>query len=173
MSQQKFGPQPGDKVAEICNNNFDELYAADIAANANIALALNAGIPFKYTVKLTATAAATPVNIVPAALVTGTKKVFPTGILLNVNGGTAWTDVTATLVKIQDTAASPVVGITIPKALLTANKIIDSLAVATLVISDNILQGIGFTAAKGLDIVADAIFAAGSDIYVTVTGYIA
>jgi len=162
MSQQKFNPQPGDPVATICNNNFDELYA-------NSALALASGTPFRVTGTLTAAAAATAIHLVPAASVTGTKKVYVTGVYFNVGGATAWTDVTATKVQIQDTAGTPIVGQTWAKALLTGNSVNSNSNASTSLSA----MAVGFTAAKGLDFVADANFAAGSTINIIVYGYIA
>jgi hypothetical protein len=134
---------------------------------------LYANFPLIATAKITAAAAGTAVHVIPAASIPAGKKFYLTGILLNVNGGTAWTDVTATKLTVQDTNGSPVSGIVIPKALLTGNAILDSLATATLTVGNAILQGIGFTTAKGIDIVGDANFLAGDDIYVTLFGYVA
>lgn len=154
-------------------NNGDTGASVRTALNAMFGELYTAGFAFKAVATITAAAAGTAAHVLPAATVTGSQKAYITGILINVNGATAWTDLTATVLKIQDTAGSPVVGITIPKALLLGNAIIDTFSLATITISNNILRGTGFTAAKGLDIVADANFAAGSDIYVTITGYIA
>ncbi|SRR6266487_799604 len=132
---------------------------------------LYATIPFEVTGTLTSAAAGTAVHVLPAASIPAGKKAYVTGMLLNVNGATAWTDLTATVLTLQDTAGTPIVGITIPKAVLLGNALIN-LFTATLTLATLILRGIGFTTAKGIDIVADANFAAGSDIYVTLTGVI-
>lgn len=129
------------------------------------------GRPFRKTVTFTAAAAGTPVVIVAASEVTGTNKVFVTDFLLSVNGGTAWTDTTATIVTLQDTAASPVVGATFAKAQLTSQAQLGKLT-AGVTLAAPVRTGVGFTAAKGLNIAADGIFAAGSDISITVTGFI-
>lgn len=148
--------QGAGSVRAALNSMFGDLYGT---------------VPFTVTASLTAAAAGTPVHVLPAASVPAGKKAYITEVLLNVNGGTAWTDLTATVVKLQDTAASPVVGVTIPKALLLGNALV-SLFTATLTLATLILRGTGFTTAKGIDIVADANFAAGSDIYVTISGVI-
>jgi hypothetical protein len=123
------------------------------------------------TVDLTAAAAATPVNIIPASQVPAGKKIYITGFLLNVGGATAWTDTTATIVKLQDTAASPVVAATAAKAQLTGNAALGPNSTG-ITLGAPILTGAGLTAAKGLDIVADAVFAAGSTIHATVNAII-
>jgi len=130
-----------------------------------------AGEPFRKTVTLTAAAAATPVNILTAAEVGAGRKAYVDVMIAKVNGATAWTDATATIVKIQDTADTPIVGVTMAKAQLTGNAVLGLLSTG-VTLAAPVSTGVGFTAAKGLDIVADAIFGAGSDLVVTVTGYI-
>ena len=130
-----------------------------------------AGIPFYQTATLTAAASATPVHILTDAEV-GSKKAYVTGAILKVDGATAWTDSTGTIVKVQDTNGSPVVGLTYAKAQLTGNGIL-VLGSTGVTIGDAVSEGSGFTAAKGLDIVADSAFDAGSDIKITVFGFIA
>lgn len=130
------------------------------------------GKPFRKTVTLTAAAAATPVNVLLAATVGAGKKAYVSQILLKVDGATAWEDETATIVTIQDTADVPVVGATFAKSALTGNAFLGLFSTGVTV-DDEISEGEGFTTAKGIDIVADANFAAGSDIIVTVFGYIA
>jgi hypothetical protein len=173
MSQQLFPETPGDLIASICNANFGELYAAKtsdaaaiLALQSAVTTLQGAGTPFNVTANLTSAAAATPVHILPAASVTAGKKAYVTAVFLSVGGGTAWTDVTATAVMLQDTAGTPIVGATWLKALLTGN------ATPLTPSSFGSAMATGFTAAKGLDIAADANFAAGSTITVRVFGYI-
>lgn len=172
MSQQILPGPSVDPIARIVNANFTEVYANAAAAQASADSALSAGIPFRATASITSAAAATPVHVLAAASVPTGKKAYLTGMILNVNGATAWTDVTATIVKIQDTNGTPVVGVTVPKALLTGNAVV-GLTSLTVTLGNAVARGTGFTAEKGLDIVADAVFAAGSDIYVTLIGYLA
>jgi hypothetical protein len=147
------------------NTTIPAAYTA--ADTAQLALA---GKPFFKVATLTSAAAATPVDILTDVQVdTGT--VFITDFLLNVNGGTAWTDTTGTVVTVQDTNGTPVVGITAAKAQLTGNAILDLLSTG-ITLGDAIIDGTGFTATKGLQIVADSDFDAGSDIIVTVSGYV-
>lgn len=129
-----------------------------------------AGQPFRKTVTLTSAAAGTAVHILTDANVGAGRKVYINQMLLDVAGATAWTDATATIVKVQDTSA--VVGGTYAKAQLTGNAFFD-LTTTGLTLAAPIKDGTGFTTAKGIDIIADANFAAGSDIKLTVTGYIA
>jgi hypothetical protein len=178
MSQMRLEGGFTDPIAMKVNANFDELYAAKtgdeaaiVAAQADATLALSAGIPFRATTSLTSIAAAAGSTILLAASVPAGKKAVITGMILNVNGGTAWTDVTATGLTIQDTASSPVLGLTIDKALLIANAVI-GLTSLGIVLANPVTQGIGFTTAKGLTIKGDGNFAAGSTIYVTLVGYL-
>jgi hypothetical protein len=168
-----------DVLSQKLNANFAELTAADETLDEDVqtaqddaTLALSAGIPFMVTGKLVASTAGTAVHLVPAASVPAGKKIHIRSFLLNVSGSTAWTDSTATKVILQDTAASPVLAFDIAKAVLTTNKVIDSFGATSVTAYAPVLTGAGLTAAKGLDIKADANFAAGSDIYVTVSGYI-
>lgn len=144
----------------------DAVFQAAVAADA-VSLS---GKPFRKTTTLTSAAAATPVHILTDAEVGTGKVVYVEKVLLTVNGVTAWTDTTGTVVKIQDTAAT--LGLTFPKSILTGDAVLGELS-TSVVISPAILLGSGFTSGKGLDIVADHVFAAGDDIVVTVFGYIA
>jgi len=128
-------------------------------------------IPFVATATLTAAAAATPVDIVATASVPTGKKIYITDILLYVNGATAWTDVTATVVTIQDKAGSPVTAVTAAKAQLTGSTFL-RLESTGITMAAPVLTGVGLTASVGLTIKGDANFAAGSDIVCTVTGFI-
>lgn len=118
---------------------------------------------------LTAAAAATPVHVIPAAKIAAGKKFYPLGMILSVGGATAWTDSTATVVKLQDTAASPVAAVSVAKAQLTANAVLGFPSTG-VTLQTPVRTGVGMTAAKGIDVVGDAVFAAGSDISVTVFG---
>lgn len=120
---------------------------------------------------LTAAAAATPVHVIPDAQVPAGKKFYLLGFLLSVGGATAWTDTTATIVTLQDTATVPVVAATFAKAQLTSQAQLGPLS-GGVTLSTAVRTGVGLTAAKGLDIAGDAIFAAGSDITVTAFGII-
>lgn len=132
------------------------------------------GIPFYKAVTLTSAAANTNVDILTSAEVIAMKSggvVVVTSLLLKVNGATAWTDSTGTVVTIQDKAGSPVLGASYAKAQLTGNAILN-LTDTGLTLSAPISTGVGFTADKGIDIVADSDFDAGSDIVVSISGYV-
>jgi len=120
---------------------------------------------------LTAAAAGTAVHVIPAAQVPAGKKFYLLGFLLSVGGTTAWTDTTATVVKLQDTAASPVVAASVAKAQLTSQAQLGLLSTG-VTLGTEVRTGVGLTAAKGLDVVGDAVFAAGSTITVTAFGII-
>jgi hypothetical protein len=132
---------------------------------------LYSGLSFRSTKTLTSAAASTPVEILSAATVGAGRKAYVTSILLTVNGATAWTDSTGTVVTIQDTNGTPVLGASFAKANLTGNAVQSHLSASVL--SAPILTGVGFTTAKGLTISADSDFDAGSDIIATVCGFIA
>ena len=147
---------------------LDAALDAYIAADA--ALIALGGRHFHKTVTLTSAAAATPVNILTDVEV-GTGVAYIDTFLLNVNGATAWTDSTGTIVTVQDTNGTPIVGITAAKAQLTGNALLDFLETG-ITVGDAIKDGTGFTATKGLDIVADSDFDAGDDIIITISGVV-
>ncbi len=129
------------------------------------------GVPFRKTVKLTSAAATTPVEIIADADVGTGKSVYITSLYANVNGGDAWVG-TGTVVKVQDTAASPVAAITFAKAQLTANAQL-MFGSTGVTLGDGIKDGTGMTATKGIEILADGTFeTSGSDLIVTVCGFI-
>jgi hypothetical protein len=147
------------------------------SAVATLSAALTAsqalsGKPFRKTVTITAAAAATPVHILTEAEVGAGKKVFITDFDLSVNGDADWTDDAATAINLQDTASSPVVAATFAKAQLTSQAQLGKHS-AGVTLGTPIRTGVGLTAAEGLDVAADAVFAAGSDITITVVGFIA
>lgn len=129
------------------------------------------GRPFRKTVTLTAAAAATPVEIVADSSVATLEKVYITSILATVNGATDWADDTGTQVVIQDNAVAPVAGITVAKTALTGNAVFGLIATG-VTLAAPVLLGSGFTADYGISIAADDNFTAGSDLVVTVCGFI-
>ena len=161
--------EPATSAATEGILNFDGLlnYIATMPGETSLA-----GLPFRKTVTLTAAAAGTPVEIVADTSVTGSNKIFITGLLVSVGGTTAWTDATATIVTIQDTADTPVVAVTIAKAQLTSQAQLGMLSTG-VTLGTTVRTGVGLTAAKGLVVTGDANFTAGSDLSVTVFGYIA
>lgn len=133
-------------------------------------LAKDPGIPFRKTVKLTSEAATTPVSIIADADVGAGKCVYITGLYANVNGAAVWAG-TGTAVKIQDTATTPSAAITFAKGKLTANAQLAFLSDG-VTLGDGIKDGTGMTPAKGIEIVGDDAFSGGSDLIVTITGFI-
>ena len=127
------------------------------------------GVWFKRTATLTSSAAGTAVHVLTDADV-GSKTAYLMGAILKVDGATAWTDNTATVVKIQDTNGT--VGLTYAKANLQGNAVL-VLGSTGVTIGNAVADGTGFTAAKGLDIIADANFTAGDNIKITIFGYMA
>ena len=157
-------------VVEVLSSGVIRFSAFGKAVEITEKDTIQTGAWFKRTATLTSAAAATAVHLLTDADV-GSKTAYVMGAFVKVNGSTAWTDTTATVVKVQDTADTPVVGATIAKAGLTANACL-TLESSNVTIGDPVALGTGFTAEKGIDVVADAVFAAGSDLEVTIFGYI-
>ncbi len=128
------------------------------------------GVPFRKTVKLTSAAATTPVEIIADAAVGTGKCVYITGFYANVDGATGWSG-DGNNVIVRDRASSPVAAITFAKAQLTANAQL-MFGSTGVTLGDGIKDGTGMTATKGLEIVGDGAFTAGSDLIVTITGFI-
>lgn len=126
--------------------------------------------PFCVAGTLTAASAATPVILLADTDVPDTKKVYVTNILLVVSDSTAWTDSSGSKVTVEDTSGEDVVAY--GKAGLTANAVFNDLAGTNLTMGATTISGAGLTAGKGLRIVADSNFDAGSDIKVVVSGVI-
>jgi hypothetical protein len=128
------------------------------------------GIPFRKTVKLTSAAATTAVEIIADAAVGTGKCVYITGFYANVNGSDAWAGAGNNVI-VRDRATSPVAAITLAKAQLTTNAQL-MFGSTGVTLGDGIKGGTGMTATKGLTIVGDGAFTAGSDLIVTITGFI-
>jgi len=128
------------------------------------------GIPFRKTVTLKSADATTAVEIIADTAVGTGKCVYITGFYANVNGSDAWAGA-GNNVTIADTAASPVAAITFAKAQLTTNAQL-MFGSTGVTLGDGIKDGTGMTATKGLTIVGDGAFTAGSDLIVTITGFI-
>lgn len=133
------------------------------------AAAFAPGVPFSAQGTLTAAAAGTAVILIPDGIIPAGAKIFVTSWFVSVSGATAWTDATATIVKIQDNAAAAI--LTFAKAGLTANAMLVPGSGNTTLAAALTAQS-GLTAGRGLQVVADANFAAGSDLKVFVRGYI-
>lgn len=149
------------------------IVASDVATLQGIVEGVTAesGVWFKRTATLTSAAAGTAVPVLTDADV-GSKTAYIMGAFLKVDGATAWTDADGTVVTVQDTADIPVVGLTYAKANLTGNAVLAP-GMTGVTIGDPIAEGAGFTATKGISVVADSNFDAGSDIKVTIFGYLA
>jgi hypothetical protein len=152
--------------------------AASFAASGDVSGAtlhigtFQVAAPFVVTKKIQAAAAGTVVHLLldtDVAAVGASAKAYLTGFRVIVDGATPWTDLTATKLLLQDTAANAFA--TIAKAGLVAHAALgpDS---ASVTLGEPFIRGSGSAAGKGLDIIGDANFAAGSDVWVTITGYI-
>ena len=146
--------------AEIVSSSVADL---ETIVTANAALG---GRFFKKTATLSSAAAATPVHVLTDAEVGAGKKAYVSQVFFSVDGGTNWA--TTATISLRDTAGSPVVGCTVATSALTGNAMVQ-LADATLLAP--IADGVGFTTAKGLDIVGNAN-GTGSNLLVTVFGCI-
>ena len=133
-------------------------------------LAEDPGVPFRKTVTLKAAAAETPVSIIADAAVGTGKSVYITSMYANVNGAVAWSG-TGNNVIVRDRAGTPVAGITLPDSILTADAQL-MFGSTGVVLGDGIKDGTGMTTAEGIEIVGDGAFSAGSDLIVTIVGFI-
>ena len=155
-----------ERYAKVVPASLVDIQAEVDAAELSIAaITAEAGIPFIATATLTSAAGATEVVLLADAKVPAGKKVYIHSIFASVDGATEWA--TATEVLVKDSA--DVEGASFAVADLVANA---NLTIADATLSDPIAQGAGFTAEKGLEVVADAN-GTGSDLIVTVFGYIA
>jgi hypothetical protein len=155
-----------ERYAKLVPASLVDIQAeVDAAELAIAAITAEAGIPFKATATLTSAAGATEVVLLADAKVGAGKKVYLHSIFASVDGATEWA--TATKVQVKDSA--DVVGAEFAVSGLTANA---SLTIDDATLKEPISKGAGFTAAKGLEIVADAN-GTGSNLIVTVFGYIA
>ena len=152
--------------------------AASLAATGDVSGAtlhlgtFQVAAPFAVTKKITAAAAGTVVHLLQdsdVAAVGASAKAYLTGFTMVVDGATPWTDVTATELLLQDTAGN--VFATAAKAGLTANAVLRP-GSGSVVLGEALIRGSGSAVGKGIDLIGDANFTAGSDVYVTVTGYI-
>lgn len=124
--------------------------------------------PFHVTGTLTSAAAATAVNLLPAASVPAGRKVYVTGFTAFVNGATDWA--TTASVKIQDTHTTPVDFITLTASALDGSEV-HHIGSDSVTVEAAVKSGTGGTAAKGLQVKGDAN-GTGSDLIVTVWGFI-
>lgn len=133
--------------------------------------ALEAAIPFHKVVSLQALSAATPNEILADAAIPTGRKVYVTHFHFKVNGATAWSGGTLTTVKIQDSNGTPVVFATVAVAALTANALL-VLNTTNVTLGSAFSIGSGGTASKGLVLVGDNNAGAGSDLYLSISGFI-
>ena len=133
-------------------------------------LSKDPGIPFRKTVTLKAADATTAVSIIADAAVGTGKSVYITGFYANVDGVTDWSG-TNNNVIVRDRASPSVSAITLPDSILKGNAQL-MFGSTGVVLGDGIKDGTGMTEAKGLEIVGDGAFSGGSDLIVTITGFI-
>jgi hypothetical protein len=129
------------------------------------------GKPFRRTAVLTSALATTPVDFLTSAQVGAGKKVYITDVDASVGGTAVWAG-TGTVVLVRDKAASPVTAITFAKAQLGSQAQLGKHS-AGVTLATPVRTGVGMTAAKGIEVVADGTFeTTGSDLTVTITGFI-
>lgn len=123
-------------------------------------------VVFSFSATLTSAAATTAVDVITAAQVGEGRKVVLLDWSLRVNGATAWTGV-GTVVKVQDTAGTPVVGVTVAKAELTNAAVLKPWT-SNVTLGTTYDYRTGFTVSEGVQFVADGAFAGGgSDLILT------
>lgn len=121
---------------------------------------------FSRTVTITSAAAATAVPIIAASEVPTGKKVYLTDFRAKVNGSTQWA--TAAPI-IEDTAGNDIIGLA--AAALTANAYVGPHTTTNVTYDNRWHLNTGGDAGKGLQI-KSADNGTGSDLVVTVTGYV-
>lgn len=129
------------------------------------------GFPFVATATITSTAAGTAVSLKPDTAIPAGSKVYVTNFVAKVNGGTAWSGGSNTIVTIQDTNGTPVVFSTIAVAALTGNAELRP-GTSNVTSGAAFYLGTGGTAGCGLVVKGDANAGAGSDLTVTVSGLV-
>ena len=134
-------------------------------------LAADPGVPFRKTVTLKSADAETPVSIIADADVGTGKSVYITGFYANVNGAVAWSG-TGNNVIVRDRASPSVAAITMADATALGADSQLLFGSTGVTLGDGIKDGTGMTATKGIELVADGAFAAGSNLIVTICGFI-
>lgn len=127
-------------------------------------------IPFYGIVTLVKGVANVPVYIITDEQVGEGRQAFVTGMQFINSGATAWTDTTATKVTIEDSNGDDVTAIA--KAGITASVIINAIGGTNQTLGAKQIAGAGMTAGKGIRVVADAVFVAGTDLKIAVWGFI-
>lgn len=110
--------------------------------------------------------AATALTLVSDAQVGPGRKIVGVWGFIGNTGATAWTDTTATLLKFQDSASTPVVWCNCLKAALLAS-VYSPVGGPSFTAGAGSLAG-GLTTGKGLAVQADANFANGTDLFIKV-----
>jgi len=128
---------------------------------------------FSKTIRLPALTAGTRVHSFSEADIPEGKKIYPLGFFLLLDGETAWTGGTGTKVYIADSGIDLIyrfAGI-LATQLIPGNYIGPASEGVTL--EAELGMSLGCRTGKGIDVMADGDFAEGSDLVVTVYGYMA
>jgi hypothetical protein len=161
-----YTPAVGELIFDA---QIQAAYIGDGTTLGGRPMLITPGLQFEVTGVLTSAAAATPVILLADSAVPSGKAVYINWWFVSVGGAAAWVDVTGTIVSILDNAS--VSAIVFAKAGLSAKAILVP-GSANTTYADLIPNQTGLTVGKGIRVVADAVFGAGSDLKVTVGGYI-
>lgn len=131
---------------------------------------------FDKNVTLTSAAAADGVTILSATEIGEGRSAYIQGFSVQVSSTTAWTDSTATDVRIRDAGGTPITFATIAKAQITSGAIL-TLGSTGVTLGAGFLLNSGGAAATAIVALGTASgtaanFAAGSDLKIRVWGYI-
>ena len=144
----------------------------DYNVGTKIRNALFAGKPFKSTVVFTTTTCRTAQVIVDDSEVSAGAEVYITDIMLKVNGSTTWTAYpmgSLANIIISDHASTPLV--TISSHGFTANAL-NGFYSSSFTLNSQVTLQSGTTNQVGISAVANSSASAGSDMYLTVQGFI-
>jgi len=128
---------------------------------------------FSRTASISATVAGTRIHLLAEADLPEGKKAFPLGFFMILNGEVSWTGGTGTAIYIADSGTDLIYRLAAIEAaqLVAGNYLCPDSDGVTLEAECG--MNLGCRTGKGIDVLADADFGAGSDLVVTVYGYMA
>lgn len=145
----------------------------NIEASVNILKSAEAGGQefFSKTARLSALVASTRVHVLAEADIPDGKTIHPLGFFILLDGEVAWTGGSGTTVYIADSGVDLIYRFAAIQAtqLVAGNYISPTAEGVTL--EAEFGMSLGCRAGKGIDVLADDNFASGSDLVVTVYGY--
>lgn len=127
---------------------------------------------FSATARLTAAAAGSRVHLLGEDKIPLGKTVHPLGFMMVLDGETAWSGEPGTTVYLADSGTDSIYRFAgIPAQLLTSGVFV-SPTLEGVILEAEFGMALGCREGKGIDLVADGDFTAGSDLVATVFGYL-